>query len=99
VQCQCQAINIQLAFGFINDFIAAIRRGMDRHGRSGVLWREGNNKCAVAVAGLSVNCGKLSLACCCCACCVCASTTTSSHLQKVFMTSTAVVDRLLWRLF
>jgi len=44
VQCQCQAINIQLAFGSINDFIT----------------QPGG---PVAAAGLSVNCGKLSLAC------------------------------------
>lgn len=91
-----EAINIQLAFGFINDFIAAIRRGSNREWGAG-----GVNKGVRCVAAMcsSANCGKLSLACCCCCCCVCVSPTTSSHLQKVFMTSTAVVDRLLWRLF
>jgi len=49
----------------------------------------------VAAAGLSVNCGKLSLACFGAP----ARGLQQRHLQKVFMTSAAVVDRLLWRLF
>lgn len=63
-----EAINIQLAFGFINDFIAAIRRGSNREWGAG-----GVNKgvrCVVALCS-SANCGKLSLACCCCCLCVC----------------------------
>lgn len=53
-----EAINIQLAFGFINDFIAAIRRGSNREWGAG-----GVNKgvrCVVALYS-SANCGKLSL--------------------------------------
>lgn len=60
-----EAINIQLAFGFINDFIAAIRRGSYRG------W-EYTRVYVVLLLCSSANCGKLSLACCCCCCgCVC----------------------------
>lgn len=59
-----EAINIQLVFGFINDFIAAIRRGSYRG------W-EYTRVYVVLLLCSSANCGKLSLACCCCCRCCC----------------------------
>lgn len=77
-----EAINIQLAFGFINDFIAAIRRGSNREWGAG-----GVNKGVRCVAALcsSANCGKLSLACCCCRCCVCVCRRRHLHIFKRFL--------------